>query len=126
MAANYKVFLNDGRTAYYTSVTASWETVAVKSKPYRRQFGMASMKQGPGIGATAWQTLPLKVADPTSIPTSVDPAANPDMVVLDDDMAGNPHSVDDVDMTVRRYTATGAVYDVPLWNWAGESPEEAA
>lgn len=126
MAGNYKVFLIDGRTAYYTAATATWETVAVKSKPYRRQFGMASMKQGPGTGATAWQILPLKVTDPTNIPASVDPSANPDMVVLDDDMAGNPHTVDTVDMTVRRYTTASAAYDIPLSNWAGESPETEA
>lgn len=126
--ANYKVFLNDGRTLYQTDVTAAWVNETVKSKPYRRQFGMASAKQGPGAGATAWQTLPLKVVDPTSIPASVDHSANPDMIILDDDMAGNAHNVDDVSSTFRRYTKAtgGATYDVPLWNFAGESDETEA
>lgn len=127
--ANYKVFLNDGRTAYFTDVTASWVDVTVKSKPYRRQFGFVSVENGPGSGTESGVARTM-VYDPSSAPANIDYTGTPSVnaaILIDDDMAGNASTVDSVSQTFRRYATGGGVnYDIPLWNFGGESPETDA
>lgn len=125
--ANYRVICKTGHTLYLTDITSvAWTDQTVKSEPYRRQFGGTSLRYGPGAGSTEW-TGDIQIVNPDTIPATVDPSTYDDAIILDDDMAGLAHTVDSLTQTFRRYTDSGSkTYDVPLWNFAGESNETEA
>lgn len=129
-ATNYRVICKTGHTLYLTGVTAvAWASQTVKCEEYRNSFGAYSALNGPGTGSGAGALTTgktVQVVDSDNLPTTINGTTYSDLLVMDDAMAGISPRTDDISLTMRRYTTADGSYDVPLWNWAGESNETAA